>query len=140
MNIFDSVKKSLKSLYNTLPILLGVILLIGLFTTVIPAKSYVGFFSKNSLLDAVMGSILGGFLTGNPITSYIIGGEFLDQGVGLVAVTSFILAWVTVGVVQMPAEAMLLGKKFALLRNLASFLFSIIIAIFVAYVLEFVGW
>lgn len=140
MNILDSVKKSLKSLYNTLPILLGVILLIGLFTTVIPAKSYVGFFSKNSLLDAVMGSILGGFLTGNPITSYIIGGEFLDQGVGLVAVTSFILSWVTVGVVQMPAEAMLLGKKFALLRNLVSFLFSIIIAIFVAYVLEFLGW
>ncbi len=140
MNIIDAAKNSLRSLYNTLPILLGVVLLIGLFTTLIPARSYVGFFGQNPLLDAARGSFLGSLLAGNPITSYVLGGEFLKEGVSLVAVTSFILAWVTVGVVQIPAEAAILGKRFALFRNFVNFLFSIIIAILVVYMLEFLGW
>ena len=125
----QAIVKSAKAMYKSLPVLLGVILLVSLANTLIPKSIYSSLFSKNLFLDSVIGSALGSILAGNPITSYILGGEFLKQGISLVAVTAFLVAWVTVGIVQLPAESMLLGKKFAITRNITAFVFSIIVAI-----------
>jgi len=125
----QSVVKAGKALWISFPILLGVILLVSLISAMIPASTYSLLFKNNYLIDSFVGSSLGSILAGNPITSYIIGGELLKQGVSLLAITAFIVAWVTVGLVQFPAESMLLGKKFAILRNVTSFIFSIIVAV-----------
>jgi len=132
----SAVIKSARSIFNSLPILVGVILLIGLASTLMPKSYYAALFSKNILLDSIIGSGLGSVLAGNPVTSYVLGGEFLKQGISLVAVTSFLVAWVTVGLVQLPAEALLLGRKFAILRNILSFLLSIIVAIITVFIVE----
>ena len=121
--------KSAKSLYNSLPILIGAILLIGLVSAAVPKSYYGMLFSKHVAIDSFIGSGIGSILAGNPVTSYILGGEFLKQGVSLIAVTAFIVAWVTVGVVQYPAEAILLGKKFAAYRNISAFFLAIIVAV-----------
>jgi len=68
-------------------------------------------------------------LASNPINSYVIGGELLEQGVSLYAVTAFIAAWVTIGWVQLPAEMAALGTKFAVIRNALSFVLCIFISI-----------
>ena len=131
----SAIFKSAKSMYSSLPVLIGIILLIGLISTIVPKSSYAMLFSKNIVLDSIIGSGIGSVLAGNPITSYVLGGELLKQGVSLVAVTSFIVAWVTVGLVQLPAESILLGKKFAISRNFVSFIFSIIVAIITVLIL-----
>ncbi len=127
--ISEALIKTAKSLWNSLPILLGVILLVSLTNTLLPKSVFSSLFKNNPILDPLIGSSLGSVLAGNPITSYIVSGELLKQGVSLVAVTSFIVAWVTVGIVQLPAESLLLGKKFAIVRNITSFIFSIVVAI-----------
>lgn len=129
----DSVKKAAKALGYSLPVLVGIILLVGLANTIIPKSFYLNLFSKNIFFDSIIGSGIGSILAGNPITSYILGGELLIQGVSLIAVTAFLVAWVTVGLVQLPAEAILLGKKFAIMRNLVSFVFSIFVAIITVF-------
>jgi len=116
-------------MYGSLPIIAGVILLVGLLKVLVPQSAFSALFSRNVAFDSITGSAIGSVLAGSPITSYIIGGEMLVQGVSLVAVTAFIVAWVTVGVVQLPAESVLLGKRFALLRNGISFVFAIIVAV-----------
>ncbi len=121
--------KAGKMFWGMAPVLIGVILLIGLANAVIPSSCYLTIFSGNMFLDPLIGASIGSILAGNPIESYVIGGEFLNVGVSLVAVTAFIVAWVSVGLVQLPAEIMILGKKFALIRNGLSFIFSIIVAI-----------
>jgi uncharacterized membrane protein YraQ (UPF0718 family) len=131
----EAVVKAVKALGNSLPVLAGVVLLIGLANTAIPKSIYSTLFSKNAFLDSVIGSGLGSISAGNPITSYVLGGELLVQGVSLIAITAFLVAWVTVGLVQLPAEATLLGKKFAILRNLVSFVFSIFVAIITVFIL-----
>ena len=128
----SALTKSARAMSNSLPILAGVVLLVGLTHTLIPKFLY---FSKNVVLDSIIGSGLGSVLAGNPLTSYVLGGELVKQGVSLVAVTSFLVAWVTVGLVQLPAEAIMLGKKFAILRNIFSFAFSIIVAITTVFIL-----
>jgi len=70
--------------------------------------------------------------------SYIFAGELLKQGISLIAVTAFIVSWVTVGVIQIPAESAMLGKKFTLIRNISAFIFAIIVAIITVLILNII--
>lgn len=131
-----SLKKSAIGLLKSSPMIVGTILLVSLFTTLIPASFYTKLFGKNMFLDSVIGAIIGSISAGNSITSYIFSGELLSSGVSLFAVTAFLTAWVTVGVVQLPIESKYLGKKFALLRNFTAFILSIVVALLTILILE----
>jgi hypothetical protein len=87
-----------------------------------------GIFSGHAVLDTLWGACFGSVIAGNPINSYIIGGELLDYGVSLFAVTALVISWVSVGLIQLPAEMVALGKKFAVVRTAASFVMAVIIA------------
>jgi hypothetical protein len=76
---------------------------------------------------------------GHPLAGYVLGGELLAGGASLMAVTALIVSWVTVGVAQLPAEALLLGRRFAFTRNLLCFLSAIAIAPLTAAVLRLLG-
>jgi len=125
----ESLQQTTRTLLGVLPIIIGVILLTGLLVELLPAEKAVAWFGHHDLLDAIIGASAGSVSAGHPATSYIIGGELLGKGVSLVAVTAFLISWVTVGSIQLPAEAVMLGWRFALLRNLISFVFSILIAL-----------
>ena len=127
--LLHALKKSGMQLVNLLPIFVGVVLLIGLFNAFISRDLLLSIFSGNALLDTLFGTGLGSILAGNPLNSYVIGGEMLEQGVSLFAVTAFIAAWVTIGLVQLPAEIAALGKKFALIRNALSIVLCMAISI-----------
>ena len=135
MTIKSATVKSAKSLWKAFPLILGTILLVSLISTIIPKSFYANVFSKNIVLDSIIGSLIGSVSAGNPITSYIFGGELLEQGISLIAVTAFLVAWVTVGVVQFPAELAILGKRFAFLRNITAFILAIIVAIITVLIL-----
>lgn len=128
-SIYTSFYRAARSFVSVLPISLGVILLLGLFNTMVPKKLISSVFTGHVLGDTFIGAVAGSLLAGNPITSYIIGGELLADGVSLFAVTAFIVAWVTVGVIQYPAEAGILGKRFAAVRNLVSSFLAILVSI-----------
>ena len=125
----EAFRKAAKALWSAFPVLAGVVLLVGLANALIPKSAYAEIFSGNAVIDPLLGSALGSVLAGNPVTSYVLGGEFLSLGVSLAAVTAFLVAWVTVGIVQLPAESVILGKRFALLRNATSFVFAITTAL-----------
>lgn len=125
----SSFYKAFKSFGAALPMLLGVILLLGLFRTFVPKEMLSALFTGEVLKDTLIGSLMGSISAGNAVTSYLIGGELLEENVSLMAVTSFIVAWVTVGIIQIPAEASILGQRFAYTRNALSFVFSILISI-----------
>jgi len=133
--IKQSAQKAVKGLWMALPMILGTVLLISLISAIVPKSFYLTVFSKNSFLDSLIGGLIGSISAGNPITSYIFGGEMLKQGVGLIAVTAFLVSWVTVGLIQLPAESAILGKKFAILRNVSAFIISVIVAIFTVLIL-----
>lgn len=133
----ESLIKTLNGFKQVLPIILGVIMLVSLSIVTIPKSFYESIFTGNKIIDPLLGAIFGSIAAGNPITSYIIGGEFLKQGVSLIAVTAFILTWVSVGLIQLPAESLMLGKRFAITRNVVSFLTALVIAILTIFTLSF---
>jgi len=129
LKLKEAIKKTLKSLWNTTPILLGTLMLASIISVVVPNSVYSHLFSGKLFSDSLIGGLIGSLSAGSPITSYVLGGEFLKQGVSLIAVTTFLVSWVTVGIIQWPAEAAILGRRFALYRNLSAFVLAIIVGI-----------
>ena len=128
-NINDALRKTIHAFIGVVPIIIGMVLLTGLITRFIPMQKLASMFGNNEFLDALTGALIGSISAGHPITSYVLGGELLAGGVSLIAVTALIISWVTVGSIQLPAEALMLGKRFAIYRNLMSFIFAIVISI-----------
>ncbi len=124
----QAFRKTVGTIKISLPIIIGVLLLISLMNSLFVGQ-YAKVFTGNYFLDPFLGAVLGSISFGIPITSYVAGGELLKEGVSLLAVTAFILAWTTVGVAMLPIEIRAFGKKFALLRNSLNFVSSIVIAI-----------
>lgn len=128
-NIKDAFNKSLKGFLSMLPMLLAILLLLGIFDVYITKDILLSFFISNNFIDTITGTLLGGVLTGNPMISYILGGELTDAGVSLYAVTAFILSWVTIGLVQLPAEVEVFGLRFTFYRTLFTFITTILVSL-----------
>ncbi|MBW1695767.1 MAG: permease [Deltaproteobacteria bacterium] len=136
ISMVHALQRSKNQIVNILPILTGVVLLIGLFNAFASKDMLMSIFSRNSFKDLLLGASCGSIFAGNPVNSYVIGGELLNNGVSLYAVTAFIISWVTVGAIQLPAEMAALGKGFALMRNGLSFILSMVIAMFTVIILK----
>jgi len=125
-----ALKGALRPFAGLLPVMAGVILLIGLFKTFFMKEWIAGIFSGGILRDVFSGACLGSLLAGNPINSYLIGAGLVHRGVSLFGVTAFMAAWVSVGVIQLPAEMEALGRRFALARIGLSFCFAMAVSLF----------
>jgi len=127
--------KAIKNIVKIIPILIGVLMLVNLVNPFL-RDLYPVVFSGHYLLDPLIGAIMGSLSFGMPVVSFITGGELLEAGISLIAVTAFMLTWTTVGFVMLPLEINYLGKRFALIRNSVNFIFAIIIAVITVYVIS----
>jgi len=134
-----SLKKTTWAFGNLLPIIIGMLLLTSLAVTLFPEQIAANLFGGNDALDALIGASVGSVAAGNPLASYLLGGELLKGGVSLIAVTAFIVSWVTVGIAQLPAEALMLGTRFAIFRNVICFFSAVTIAFLSEYTLRVIG-
>jgi len=137
-NLYRAARRSGKQFISMLPILGGVVLLMGLFNSFFSEKVVTRLFSGNAIMDTFSGAFAGSVFGGNAINSYVLGGELLHKGVSLFAVTALLLTWVTVGLIQLPAEIAALGRGFAILRNIACFVLAFPIAFGTLFILSLV--
>lgn len=126
-------------LFNVLPIVVGMLLLISLAINLFPMKALFNWFGQRAFVDVLAGASLGSIAAGNPMASYLLGGELLAGGVSLIAVTALIVSWVTVGLIQLPAEMLLLGKRFAIVRNITCYVLAIAVAFLTVCTLQLFG-
>ncbi|MFP4169348.1 MAG: hypothetical protein ACLFSY_10975 [Desulfonatronovibrionaceae bacterium] len=128
-SLLSALRRSSLSFLSLLPLLVGVIGLVGLFQVFVDPQLLAAFFQGNPVLDTLVGTLAGAFAAGNAVVSYIIGGELLAQEVSLYAVCAFILSWVSLGVVQIPAEIGVFGLRFVFIRNVLAFIFVILVSV-----------
>jgi uncharacterized membrane protein YraQ (UPF0718 family) len=132
----EASNNALKTLRSIAPLLLAVIGLVGLFETLVTPQMLHSLFTGKVLDDMLIGLFAGGVSVGQPFLSYIIGGELLQEGISLYAVSAFILAWVTLGLIQLPLEAELFGARFTLVRNLLALFFVLLVSFAAVATLE----
>jgi predicted Fe-Mo cluster-binding NifX family protein len=125
----DAAKKAVRQFYAMVPRLVGVVLLLGLLRGFVSRETLFSLFAGVPFLDALWGSVLGSVMVGNPVNSYVIGESLLKAGVSLSGALALMMAWVTVGLVQLPVEAESLGMRFAVVRNLAGFAMAVLLSL-----------
>jgi len=125
----EALEKTSRQFAGILPVLLGVVLLLGLFRSFVPRDLLLSLFPGNAIQDTIFGALAGSLMAGNPINSYVMGEVLIEMGVSLFGVVAFMLAWVNIGLVQLPAEIAALGAVFAGLRNLAAFVMVMLAAV-----------
>jgi len=137
--IKKSLKKAFIGLAKITPMILAVIGLIGLFKAYVTPKMLQSLFNGNLIHDELIGVFAGAVSIGQPFLSYIIGGELLKDGVSYYAVTAFILSFVTLGVVQLPLQIEVFGKRFTIILNILSLIFSVIVSVATVWSLKVWG-
>lgn len=138
-----SARQTLSSFLNLLPVVAGMLLLTSLVIATFPRELVSRWFGRYAALDVLLGAGVGSVAAGHPLASYILGGELPAGGVSLLAVTALLVSWVTVGIVQLPAEALWLGRRFALYRNLVCFASAVGVSLTTVLTLELLdvlGW
>lgn len=133
----QALKKAFMSLEGILPDFLGVLGLVGLGLTLLPAKTIsllIGQASGwlGSLLAAVMGSItlIPGFI------AFPLAKSLLDAGAGISQIAVFVSTLMAVGVVTAPLEAKYFGRKQTFLRNGLSLVWAFVVAFVVGVVVK----
>ncbi len=125
----DAFPKAARQFFGMIPVLIGVVLLVGLFRRFVSREMLLAIFSGNPIQDALWGAGVGSVLAGNPVNSYVIGETLLNMGVSLYGTAALMLSWVNVGLVQLPAEISALGVRFAVFRTIAALFMAIVVAI-----------
>jgi len=108
-----------------LPMLLGILLLISMFNQ-LWVFNYLNDYLSNDLISVFLADIFWSISAWSTINSYVIANSFWDINNNMLVITVFLISWITVWIIQIPAEIYFFGKKFALIINWIAFIFAII--------------
>lgn len=128
-------KQTLLWFKELIPILLGILLLTSILKE-LWLFMYLSNYLDGSFISILIADIFGSISAWNTINSYIIADSFWNLNDNLLIITAFLISWITVWFIQIPAEIHFFGKKFAIIRNLLSFIFAIIAAYIIYFLMS----
>jgi uncharacterized membrane protein YraQ (UPF0718 family) len=121
---------------NMIGQIIAILFLIGLALTFIPPDSIKNVLGESNLFLGTVVSALVGSITLIPaFVAFPLVGSFVDIGVGIVPAVAFLTTLTMVGIATFPLEKQEFGTKFALTRNLISFVFAVLIALVMGVIL-----
>ncbi|MCK5811908.1 MAG: permease [Clostridiales bacterium] len=133
---FVSMKKSKKMMGSMVIEIISIIFLIGLVLTIIPPDSISSVLgSTNVFLSTVAAAIVGSITLIPAFVAFPLVGSFVDVGASIVPAVAFLTTLTMVGIVTFPLEKREFGFKFAIVRNVLSFSFAIVIALTMGVIL-----
>jgi uncharacterized membrane protein YraQ (UPF0718 family) len=126
--------KGLKSIEGILPQMLVVLVLIAVLLASFDSNAISRFLGDRSGFLGVLAAGLIGAITLIPgFVAFPLAGELLRNGAGTLQIATFVSTLMMVGVVTLPMEMQVFGKRAAIARNAFAFLFSFAAAIFVSW-------
>lgn len=127
---FASTKMARNMMKNMIGEIIGILFLIGLILTFIPPqtiKSFMG--SSNVVLTTIFSALIGTITLIPAFVAFPLAGSLVNSGASIVPVVAFLTTLTMVGFVTYPLEKREFGARFAISRNLLSFIAAIIIAL-----------
>lgn len=129
--------KAWNSLKNLLPMLLGVIVLIGLMLSIVDTQLISKIIGGESGFYGVMLASLVGSITLIPgFIAFPTAALLLNGGAGYIQIAAFVQTLMMVGIVTLPMEIKYFNKKVAILRNILSFVLAIGVAYLIGLILR----
>ncbi len=129
-----AIQVSYKKFTNILPAFLIMLILVSIALFLVPDEvimHYLG--SKNNFFSVTLASIFGSITLMPGFIAYPLCGILLKKGVSYMALAAFTTTLMMVGVLSYPVEKEYFGAKVTIIRNLISFIISIIVAVTIGF-------
>jgi len=126
---------SWKSFRNLLPLLAGMVALIGLVLAALPPAMITKVFQMRSLEGYALVALVGTVVTLPGPVAFPLAGTLLKHGAAYGLLATFITTLTMVGTVTAPAEIAHFGKRFTVVRQVVSFVLAIAIGLAMAALL-----
>ena len=131
-----AAKSGGKAFANVSVTLLSVFAIVGFLNAFVPTEFIHGALgSSGGVVSLLTGTAIGSAAAGPPVAAYPIAQQLLDSGAWAPAIAAFIVSWTLVGFLSLPFEGQMFGMKFAVWRNVLSFVLAMIIGLIVGWVL-----
>jgi uncharacterized membrane protein YraQ (UPF0718 family) len=131
----QALKTSLKSFRGLLPVLMGMVALIGLILAALPPSLITKVFQMHSLAGYALVALVGTVITLPGPVAFPLAGTLLKHGAEFGLLATFITTLTMVGTVTAPAEIAHFGKRFTLVRQVVSLVLAISIGMIMAVLL-----
>lgn len=130
------LKKAWKAFENILPQFLTIILVIGMMLAILTPEQISSLLGKESGFTGVLIASLIGSITLVPaFVAFPLAAALLRSGAGYMQIAAFVSTLMMVGIVTLPVEIRYFGRRAAIVRNAAAYLFSIVVALIMGVVL-----
>lgn len=124
-----ALKKAWKSFENILPQFLSVLLIIGIILSTVDNQTITNLLGSNSGIAGILIAAMLGSITLIPgFVAFPLAAALLKSGAGITQIAAFVSTLMMVGIITFPMEVKTFGKKVAIVRNCAAFIFSICVA------------
>lgn len=131
-----ALKIAWKSFVRILPMMLTIIGLIGLMLTFISPETIKFVFSNQHWWSTSLAALLGSIMLMPAFIAFPLAASLLREGAGLMPIAAFVTTLTMVGIVSVPMEISIFGKRYTFLRNVLSFVAAIIIALIMGRILS----
>ena len=112
-------------LLQILPLLIFAFIIAGMVQVLVPTEvisKWVG--TESGLRGILIGTVVGGFMPGGPMTCLPIAAGLLRVGASVGTMVAFMTGWSLIGFSRMPLEIGIMGWKFTLIRLACTFFFA----------------
>jgi len=125
-----ALKKAWKAFENILPQFLSVLVIIGLALALLTPAEISRILGTDSGLFGIMASLIIGGITLIPgFVAFPLAAALLKNGAGYAQIAAFVSSLMMVGVVTLPMEFRVFGRRAAVMRNVLAFVFSFLVAL-----------
>ncbi|GAB6171791.1 permease [Paradesulfitobacterium aromaticivorans] len=132
-------KKALKIAWNSfvriMPMMLGVIGLIGIMLTLMSPETIGLVFNNKSWWSTSLAALIGSITLIPAFIAFPLAASLLREGAGVMPIAAFVTTLTMVGIITAPMEISIFGHRYTLLRNALSFATAIVIAYIMALIL-----
>lgn len=131
----ESLSKSLESLKNLSPSLLGMIAFVGLTLAIVPEERLAHLFTLKGVWGFVLVSLIGAIVTIPGPIAFPIAGALLRMGADPATLASFVTTLTMVGLASSSLEISHFGKRFTIMRQVFSFIAAVAIGLILGVLL-----
>ena len=136
-NTLLALKKAWFAFERILPQFLAILLIIGLVLAYLtPQQIGLILGVESGWIGVFTASIIGAITLIPGFVAFPLAASLLAQGAGYMQIGAFISSLMMVGVVTLPMEIQYFGKKPALIRNGAAFLFALLAALVIGVLVK----
>lgn len=132
-----ALRKAWKAFENILPQFLSVLIIIGLALAILTPAEISQLLGTDSGLVGIIASLLIGSITLIPgFVAFPLAAALLKNGAGYAQIAAFVSSLMMVGVVTLPMEFKVFGKKAAVMRNVLALIFSFVVALIMGVIFK----